>query len=314
MYVIPAKPMPFGKNHYLRTLEERVQELEDYLSKQGLLQEVGERQYFPRPAATVVSEDNPPISSDLDRSHQHRRISASSDGDASDSQNGIDSMVGVLRDLSLDANGGYIGASGSITIGRLVGSIVTGQERNRSSPVEHFVSHALRDDLEAAQDFQLSDIPSIVSDRLIIGYMKHISTRWPILHSEHIRDLHARRAVLDDVYDKSILHLIYATGGRFLETTGETGDYFPERHHAAALQNLDPILRFHDTRSVVFLALLAVYCLRSPRGPGAWTYVGLAMRIAIDLGLHRQTSAMNYFSLDVEMRKRIFWSLYAFDR
>lgn len=60
--------------------------------------------------------------------------------------------------------------------------------------------------------------------------------------------------------------------------------------------------------------LLAIYCLRAPQGPGAWTYVGLAMRIAIDLGLHRKTSTMATPSLPNELRKRLFWSCYNLDR
>lgn len=79
----------------------------------------------------------------------------------------------------------------------------------------------------------------------------------------------------------SVLHLVYAIGGRFLETTGETGDFFPEQHYDQALRSLDDILRHHDIRSVQFLLLLSIFSLRSPRGPGAWTYAGLAMRICI---------------------------------
>ena len=37
-------------------------------------------------------------------------------------------------------------------------------------------------------------------------------------------------------------------------------------------------------------------------------------RIAIDLGLHRQTTAMDKLGYDVEMRKRLFWSCYTMDR
>lgn len=37
-------------------------------------------------------------------------------------------------------------------------------------------------------------------------------------------------------------------------------------------------------------------------------------RIAIDLGLHRQTAAMEKLGFDVEMRKRLFWSCYTMDR
>jgi hypothetical protein len=100
--------------------------------------------------------------------------------------------------------------------------------------------------------------------------LKHISTRWPILHSTFIRDLHSRRHSLENCYEMTVLHLVYACGGRFLETTGETGAFFPDRHHTSGMQFLDEILQYHDVRSVQILILLAIYSLRAPRGPGAW--------------------------------------------
>jgi hypothetical protein len=98
-----------------------------------------------------------------------------------------------------------------------------------------------------------------------------------------------------------------------LETTGEAGPFFPEMHYNAALTHLNEILQFHDTRSIITLLLLAIYCLRAPGGPGAWTYIGLAMRICIDLGLHRRTRKKR-LDVETEMRKRIFWTCYFLDR
>lgn len=110
-----------------------------------------------------------------------------------------------------------------------------------------------------------------------------------------------------------MIHLIYAIGGRFLETTGETGDFFPDMHYEEALKHLDEILQYHDLRSVQFLLLLSIYSLRSPRGPGAWTYVGMAMRQCIDMGLHRRTQKKQS-AIDHEMKKRVFWCCYCLDR
>jgi hypothetical protein len=44
------------------------------------------------------------------------------------------------------------------------------------------------------------------------------------------------------------------------------------------------------------------------------TYIGLAMRTCIDLGLHRRTPSRCNSVLDVEMQKRIFWTCYSLDR
>jgi hypothetical protein len=150
----------------------------------------------------------------------------------------IESMVRILRDLSLETNGGYIGATAQITMGRLVGSIVKGQTCGLEETSAHNQMTSLH--RNEPRELRLSDIPADVADRLLIGYMKHIATCYPVLHSAWIRDLHSRRNFITNAYERSTLHLIYGTAGRFLETTGETSlSYFPERHQAEVLKDLE---------------------------------------------------------------------------
>lgn len=111
----------------------------------------------------------------------------------------------------------------------------------------------------------------------------------------------------------SVLHMVYAIAGRYLEAAREIGRFFPEQHFAAAMCNLDEILRFQDIRSVQFLLLLSVYGLRSADGSEPWTYIGLAMRQCIDLGLHKKPRRSNSF-FENEMKKRVFWTSYCLDR
>lgn len=160
---------------------------------------------------------------------------------------------------------------------------------------------------------ELLRIPEDVADILIKAYLKHISTRWVALYRPHIQFLHNKRVDLTDPFDISSLNMVYAIAGRFLETTGVTGNFFPDRHYIAALAYLDDVLRPHDLRSVQTLLLHAVYCLRAPRGLSAWTHIGLALRISIELGMHRK-SLSTVPTLSEEIRKRIFWSCYCLDR
>jgi hypothetical protein len=50
---------------------------------------------------------------------------------------------------------------------------------------------------------------------------------------------------------------------------------------------------------------MALYCLREPKDPGAWTLAGLAVRLCIELGLHRK-SANGKITLERELSMRIF--------
>jgi hypothetical protein len=67
------------------------------------------------------------------------------------------------------------------------------------------------------------------------------------------------------------------------------------------------ILDFRDTQSVSYLLLLAIYCLRSPRDPGAWNFARLVMTPCIELGLHRRPSNRER-TIKSELEKRLFWS------
>jgi hypothetical protein len=95
--------------------------------------------------------------------------------------------------------------------------------------------------------------------------------------------------------------------------TGETGSFFADQHYEAALQNMDAVLELNDTRSIIYLLLMALYCLRGPKDPAAWTLAGLAVRNCIELGLHRKSPA-GKITMERELDVRLFWSCYYLDR
>jgi len=52
---------------------------------------------------------------------------------------------------------------------------------------------------------------------MVHAYLGHLYATFPIMYSYSVLDLHRRRQNLKDVYEESILHLIYGLGGHFLE-------------------------------------------------------------------------------------------------
>src|SRR5205823_2500867 len=46
----------------------------------------------------------------------------------------------------------------------------------------------------------------------------------------------------------------------------------------------------------------------------AWVYIGLAIRIAQDMGLHRDSAKWSLDEKQTEVRKRTWWACYTFDR
>ncbi|KAF2400581.1 hypothetical protein EJ06DRAFT_581691 [Trichodelitschia bisporula] len=317
-YIKPARMS--RTDPYLKATEERVAELESILEKEGIVTEGNERWRQMNEQALSEESENGEGRRPAKRARSGESVSSpGTEGGWPARSVDVHARVanpleGILRDLSLEASGGFIGASSSISMSRMVSSLLKDQEAfgRGLRPEEHLTPKSLSD---ADEDVYVdtASIPQDVADTLLRSYLKHISTRWPIIHSAYLRSLHARRSSLSDSYEKGVLHHVYSCGGRFLETTGETGLFYSEQHHLAGMQYLDSILACNDVRSVQVLILLAIYSLRSPKGPGAYTYIGLSMRLCIDLGMHR-AAPKKYSLLESEMRKRIFWTCYCLDR
>ena len=287
VYLAPQIPGTSDRREHIRALEERVAELETSLASYG---------------ASDVGDD-------------HFRIARLMPGDVGEVEDGNEVFV-AIRDLSLAASGHYVGGTSNIAIGRVLNSVVQSQQ---SPPAASTFSETIAlatkpvDATRLEAMVSLSTIDDHTADQLIQGWFRHIATRYPICHTPQVKRLHARRRALTSAHDKCILHLIYAVSGRWLESAGETGYFFSDKHYDIAFQEMDSTLRLRDARSLDYLLLMTLYCTRAPREPGAWTYVGMAIRLCIELGLHRHRRERQP-SIQSEMNRRRFWTAYFLER
>lgn len=67
-------------------------------------------------------------------------------------------------------------------------------------------------------------------------------------------------------------------------------------------------------QNIEAMVLLVVYHLRTASSHGMWYMIGLAMRTAIDLGLHRKANEINMDPFTTQMRRRLFWTVYYLER
>lgn len=73
----------------------------------------------------------------------------------------------------------------------------------------------------------------------------------------------------------------------------------------------------HDDGSTLFvetLALVGYFMQNLNRRDAAWLYVGMALRMAITLGLHQEVSDPSLDDAAKEHRRRVWWSVYSLDR
>lgn len=73
----------------------------------------------------------------------------------------------------------------------------------------------------------------------------------------------------------------------------------------------------HEDGSILFvetLALVGYFMQNLNRRDAAFLYVGMALRMAITLGLHQESSNANLDPAAQEHRRRVWWSVYSLDR
>lgn len=66
-------------------------------------------------------------------------------------------------------------------------------------------------------------------------------------------------------------------------------------------------------RNIEALTLLTIYHLRSASSHALWYLIGHAMRACIDLGLHRKLHETALDPHTIQMRRRLFWTVYSLD-
>ena len=61
------------------------------------------------------------------------------------------------------------------------------------------------------------------------------------------------------------------------------------------------------------LLLLSNYTQKRDRPNTGWNYLGLAVRMALSLGLHKEFPKWKITCLQREIRRRVWWGVYIFD-
>jgi hypothetical protein len=123
--------------------------------------------------------------------------------------------------------------------------------------------------------------------------------------------------------------MTYAIGARLLQGVLIPGIAEPEAYYAAALEHMDVIVTLHNIESVQFLSALkpltirnvqaflylAMYSLRCAEGPSVWHLTGIAMKMCVELGMHRRRRLpKGVTQYQEEIRKRTWWTVYGLDR
>ncbi|KAB8072809.1 fungal-specific transcription factor domain-containing protein [Aspergillus leporis] len=215
-----------------------------------------------------------------------------------------------------------------------------------------------------------------LAEKLADLYFEHANPQMPILHRNDFMELLDRTYLVDEKSRSPrslyMLNIVFAIGAGIIFEDKSPGDekednrerspstskrprlsshqYQPEEYHASAIIHLESFVGasssndgFGALEELQAVLLLASFALLRPVAPGLWYIVGVAMRLAVDLGLHyedgtgidtlgdetlnhprRKAEDRDQPRIDTrergrrewvrDLRRRLWWCVYSFDR
>ena len=176
----------------------------------------------------------------------------------------------------------------------------------------------------------LRSIPPHIVRSLVKKYMTRIYPIYPIVHAptlwkqaEHVLNtlqlLPETHRSVPPSYDFLTMYLMLAIAA----TLGSAKTGHEARHmifsgslFEEGIQHLSERARIpSDLAGIQITLFILQYAAINPRLANVWMLSGAAMRSCLELGLHREPSdTLSLDELTLDLRRRIFWSAYGFDR
>ncbi|GAP82475.1 putative fungal specific transcription factor [Rosellinia necatrix] len=191
--------------------------------------------------------------------------------------------------------------------------------------------------------------------KLVELYFEHANPQIPLLHRvdfmQMFEQAYAGEGKVRGARELYMLNMVFAIGGGIImdsqtvsRASGEEKKQAqPEEYHASAIIHLEACLNGGGLDELQAVLLLASFALLRPVPPGLWYIVGVAVRLAVDLGLYYEDGKDVEFDLNEpkgsasildtsgkpreavlrergrreyvrDLRRRLWWCTYAFDR
>ncbi|CAI7640352.1 unnamed protein product [Penicillium glandicola] len=263
--------------------------------------------------------------------------------------NPVGEIVGLLA-LSSSEAPAYVGSSSGLSLAADLGemvqtsvwnqfisrtqqkpSIAANNSRNKAgqvhAPSEQPSATQIRDRATRMEDLLSANVEPPTDEmgaRILETYFTRLHSRYPFLNRKQVWQIHADRWRLAKIRREDLtrpdrfaifkLNMVYAIGGTMLQMVEKYAHMTPERFYTAALQHVPTMCEARSIDNIEAMVLLVVYHLRTASSHGMWYMVGLAMRTAIDLGLHRKANESNMDPFTTQIRRRLFWTVYYLER
>jgi hypothetical protein len=155
---------------------------------------------------------------------------------------------------------------------------------------------------------------------LIQHYINHVQIFLPILDEASfypsVDNVYHSDQRMAAPFDHWIVRLVLAIAtAAQSQQRGDTHYSDAVGHICAAIGYAEEVLHPGSIGSIQAMLLLVLYAMLDPNHFDSWTLVGAASRAAIDLGMHQDPAkSANTPRAKLELRRRVFYCIYALDR
>lgn len=297
---------------YLSQVERRLNRLEQLFSEllpdvnlEKALRATGTRSY-----GTASTSVGP--SDDLAREQTEDSISevVPEEADGFDWQEDVDELADGMAALSVEPKGtGYLGATAGVFFLRSLLFWL-----GHSTTYSETQSQAIRSPSFDPACLSQSLSSRHVLDQLIDSYFAVYHRTYPFIHEASFRaqfnGFHIE--LIPRPHHRSwqmLLHTVLALGAWCLNEEVDDNLY----HHALSFGEDESMFESANITFVQALVLLSNLSQKRNKPNTGSNFLGLATRMALSLGLHRELQDWDIGLLQREMRRRAWWGLYMFD-
>lgn len=217
----------------------------------------------------------------------------------------------------------YIGATGSFTLLMRLREIMATQFPSETGSSVYAQTMGQSVQVRGATEVPLHLPPRSIADALVDIYFSKVNSDYPLFHRALFEAKYEmvwsttpdlEPSWLMTLYMVFVLAMTTASKESLPSTMQAQKDLLKEQFLSRVKPLLPDVL---SGSSLVHVQALMVYCLYlhiSRQRNACWNITGSAIRIAVAIGLHRNGASKKCTMLERELRKRVWWTLFFFER